>query len=448
MNKAKKLMLVSLLLCVMCCSSGCVTYKSEVNFNKNGKGHVTFSVYYDKNSIENTKYLKVNSPQELEMFFKEKIDVNTGIKVISNTSLKGKNVLDFRMDFESLEDLKKKVNYVREVTTSIFDDAEDIFYIEQEYIDACGEKEGLDKALVEYLNKSGIKVDISHRNYRKLIKFINNAIYSYCADDDEFFEDMDESLDKKAELKTKCDFEGEDGIFDEIPFTYIENDDEEYIAKIDSVVMNFMETYIYNIVEVYGEELFNRKAIEEEAKLYNCNTTKDMYYKMLNEINFAKYIKESLDDKFSNQIKEYSLDDFTPLLVARLFDDDFSNLLAKAYYKNYEEIYNNRSDENKYILDELYGEKNIQYVAVFDGVILTATLDELYELQDEDGYITINSSRVSKLKEHNKGNEDGLDDTPWTNDKSSIMFLIVLKLIAVAIMIYVLRKKCRKEVNN
>ena len=96
----------------------------------------------------------------------------------------------------------------------------------------------------------------------------------------------------------------------------------------------------------------------------------------------------------------------------------------------------------------MYGEKNIQYVAVFDGVILTATLDELYELQDEDGYITINSSRVSKLKEHNKGNEDGLDDTPWTNDKSSIMFLIVLKLIAVAIMIYVLRKKCRKEVNN
>ena len=446
MGKFKRVIITGLFLCVMCMLSGCVTYKSEVNINKEGAGHISFSVYYDKNSIENSKFMLVNSPEDLERFFTDKIDTRTGIKIISDTSLKEKNELMFRLTFNSVEDLDNKVKVVRDVYDELFDMESEGFYIESGEYESESKNEVLTKALVQYMEENNIKIDTNHRNYRKFAKFINYAVYNYCDEDyedEEYYEEYDECIDR---IKNKCDFSDEDEyIVEELPNIIIESQPDDAVAKISSMAMNFMETYITSIVQLYGAELFNVTEIEEHSKSSNADIVYEVYYKTFQSIDLASYVKNALKEKFGNDINIYDMNDFSPVLSAKLFDDDFNKVLGKAYSDNYDIVYSEKQSEgNNYdIIDLIYGSKDVKYVLVFDGNILTLSLDEIYDLQDEDGYITINGENI---KEGNNCNADGLDDTPFTNDNFDIIMLIIIKLIVVSIIFIIIKKRWRKEV--
>ena len=410
MNKCKRFVLLLLVGVISLMIVGC-TSESKVTMDKSGKGSVVYQFSFKKNSVEDDNYTKFNSLEELANVLQELIDPETNLKVsIDRTSSEDKDYIVITSDFNSVEEYNKNVDKVLEKYNQLVvaEDMNGGMFGEISSQDGKTTQMQIE-ALKEYLEENGIEIGENDRNLRKFNKILTKDLYL-----DEYFEE-EEFFDKKD--------------FEEMPNVVIEDRDGDTFLKIHLLAYDYIDMYMRRLVETNAEKILNLDYIQENYYIKNSELVRRLFKGACEKLDLAATIKSALDTKFNNNVSKYSMNDFSPVLAAKLVTDDYREKFNTEYNRQYKE-YKKEQEANKVeeavdLNDVLYGEQNLTYNFTFGENQAVISSDDIYKYTDQDGYIVLNGKKDSgiSLKDANNVDSADLDETPWSGDNFHMLLI-------------------------
>ncbi|MBE5935921.1 MAG: hypothetical protein E7262_09055 [Lachnospiraceae bacterium] len=424
MKKTRGFMVVLLMVFICCFSTGC-SNEVEITMDEQGKGVINYKVVLDKDAVETTAYTRFNTLDELADGLREKIEPETNLEVRADkTSSTEKDYLIISQSFDSVEDYEKNIeNVISRYNMMVSSgDMEDMFG----YTEQVDYSEYLVSALKEYLQENVIQVDENERNVRKFAKTMKQYMAMGYYDD---FEERSKD--------------------DEFYNVKIEEENGNKKLKVNYMAMIYIFMYMRKLAETYSNDIFNNQNIADASLSINGEETKAILKQTFVGINLAGDIKAALDKKFNSNVTNYNMKDFSPVLTAKLFTDEYGEKFQKEYNKQSSIFEENKAkdaiDIGVDIYEELYKERETLYKVTFGNNTVSVDRDGFFENM-EDGCLVVANKNIkgNGLKEHNNVFSKDLDSTPFTGDNIPVMWLLVLAAMSVMMMTYAIYSRMRK----
>jgi hypothetical protein len=302
-------------------------------------------------------------------------------------------------------------------------------------------------ALKEYLEENGIAVDTSNRNVRKFVKIFKP--YMNIEELEDYGEDICyEEVDNFDELRQ----DKKDGEFEVIPNVEIVKSGDEVNLRIHTLALDYLDMYTKRVLQKYSEEIFNAEYIQVYSNTVKGNEVKEILKQTFKNIDLASNIKSSLDNKFNNTITEYNMNDFSPVLAVKLFDENYSNTFTSEYCKEYKAYQDQKEEKNSNseaidLMTEIYKDRDNAYEITFGANTVVLENDEIYEKKDEYGRITVSNKgdiNSNEKEVSNSGKDiEGTDESPFTGDTMQITALIAICILALNSMIAIVVRRVR-----
>lgn len=415
MNKGYVVVLIMLLGIII---TGCSPV-TTVTMDENGKGTLSYKMDIKKNAIEETGFTVAKNIDEFAKLLESKMEKTLDIKVsVDKTSSNEVDYIIFTMTYNSIEEYNKKIGEVDDQIEQLWDPnsfEEGImgssFKMNDNYLLEL-------EALQEYMTDNGITVDINNRNCRKFLKIIKE----YLQVDYDLVEDSEE----EKKIITKDENE-ENNIHVKI----IEDENGKKLF-IDNKAYVGLEIYIERFLEFYSEEIFNVEYLNKNTQDITDTDNKEILKRTFVKFELATKVKEIIDAKKGKKSDEYTINDLTPVMAVKLFNDqvaqEFTELYSAEYvkYKNDKEKYVENVDFSYDDMMTMYYEKKTQYELVFGDNKLTFTDENLYDFLDDDNYIELSSKLDSRHGGSTRGGIANTEDTDMiTSNKDNVNNSIV-----------------------
>ncbi len=448
MKKLKVFVLSILMVGVMAILSGCGESRTNVIMSEDGSGVVSYRIAVDKNSIEDTEFTNFNTIEELAAFIQSKIDPETNLKVTTDKISSDKeDYIVMSYEYKTIEEYNANVDTVlMKYNMLVVEEDTDAMFGYNPMENNKGNCE-MD-ALKEYLEENNIVVDTTNRNVRKLVKIIKP--YMNIEELEEYGEDISyEEIDNYEELR----YETKDGEFVVIPNVEIVKSGDDVNLKINALALQYLDMYAKRIIQKYSGEIFNAEYIQIYSNTVKGNEVKEILKQTFKNIDLASKIKTSLDNKFNNTVTEYNMNDFSPVLAVKLFDENYSNTFTKEYCKEYNEYQAQKEEKNSNseaidLMTEIYKERDKAYEITFGANTVVLENDEIYEEKDETGRITVSNKGDINSNEKevtNNGKDiEGIDESPFTGDTMQITALIAICILALNSMVVTVIRRVRR----
>lgn len=440
----KKGCIVLLLAVLVLIFTGC-NMSTTVNTDENGKGTVSYKINLKKGAFEGTNYIVAKDIDEFASTLKSRFDPSLNLIVtVDKTSSNEENYIIISYSYNNIEEYDKFVDDVLKKFNSLIGG---INIYEMYGYDK--EDDGKDytvelESLNEYMIDKDIQIDTNHRNCRKFVKIIKEYI---------------------QEAKISCGVRQTKGSNKE--YAKIIEDENGKKLCVNYMALNCIDMYTKKIVEKYKSDFFKTDYIDQNEAELTSYGNKEVLKRTFEAFDLATKIKNSIDNKNGGASEQYSMNEFTPVMTVKLFDEnnikEFKNIYVEQR-KLYEEERIENMNNLKLSLDEMedmYSDREKTYEIIYGNNKVSFSDDEIFDLCNEDGFICVNN-KVSNSKEEISSEEtlenkesnsinnpviiNELDKTPLTGDivrLNIIVMVAIFSLIFIFVIFFVEKKKKR-----
>lgn len=462
----KKGYIVLLLVILTVLFSGCspvTTMTTDVE----GKGNVVYKMNIKKNAIEENDYIVAKDIYEFAAMLNSKFDESLQLQVTADKTSSEEDYIVISYSYNSIEEYNNMIIELFKKYGQLIsgygaygynntDDSND-YSLELE-------------ALNEYMTSHGITMDNNHRNSRKFVKIINEYIVDANAACGIFRNEEMKNIDKNTKKE----------------YVKITEDENGRYLSVNYLALNSIEMYTNRVIDKYKGEFFKMDCLEQNKKDLTAYGNKEVLKRTLESIDLANKVKSAIDEKNGCVSNQYSMNDFTPVMTVKLFNETEIELFKDNYVaqrEKYEEEMLSNMDNLQVTVDlieEMYEKREKSYEIVFGSNKITCTNENLFDLYNDESYICIpsnsneeiiicnetssdsnsivdtatnnslsteNSTALDTSSVKKDNNKSGLlDNTPFTGDTSiiGVILLIALSSLIVIIIAFYIENKRNK----